>query len=121
MLVRFLSFFIIFSLVSTSSIEAHELDYSDHSDEVSISKNLNTPTAKAIIVQFHCDDCHDDDCEDSADCCRSACGCVSHYYIKVKDRVTYSSIEFLSRVDSLVTNKYRSPFLDPALKPPSFS
>lgn len=69
-----------------------------------------------------CDDCSDNDCHDRDEHCAHHCTGIHHMALFEKPSLKVSaSLNSLDKRNWYFLNKYSSPFIDPALKPPTFS
>ncbi|MCO4754480.1 MAG: hypothetical protein KC478_08350 [Bacteriovoracaceae bacterium] len=105
--------------MSTSFSEVLEFDF----DQVVSSMEEGTSDTQSLssYENSHCDDCKDDGCSETEDCCKSACSCSSTYLLTSGYDASSISSPFSSRIQWYFYSDYRLPFLDPALKPPLFS
>ena len=105
----------LFSFISSACTEVLEFDISESS--------LLAKTSHVSDLNSESECCshesEDKDCSDDSDCCISFCSSVTLLSSKI---ISFKSV-VLSRikVDWCYYHKYKSPFLDPLLKPPLFS
>lgn len=122
MIVRLLCTLTIFSFVCTSILEAQEFSFPNTKNE--LSKNHNTHISShstSVSEEDHCDDCQDDGCSDTGNCCQRICSCSTSFFSETKSNVGSISSSTSSKIEWYFYSNYRSPLLDPALKPPLFS
>ena len=122
MITKLLSFFAIFSFIYTSVLEAQEISFPNTKSELSkvYSTHISSHSTSAY-EEDHCDDCKDDGCSDSGNCCQRICTCTTSFFSETKSNVGCISSSASSKIEWYFYSNYRSPFLDPALKPPLFS
>ena len=113
MLPRLLCIFLIFSFFSISVLEVGEIDLSNHGNNISKAENSNS--------DIHCDDCKDEGCSDSNDCCDGICACTLSFFIQSKISSISINHQVLLNIEWYFYTNYRSPLIDPALKPPLYS
>lgn len=119
---KFLSIFIIVSLVCTSILEAQEFSFPNAKSELSKNHNIHiTSHSTSVSEEDHCDDCQDDGCSDTGNCCQRICTCTTSFFSETKSNIGCISSSASSKIEWYFYSNYRSPFLDPALKPPLFS
>ena len=122
MLVRLICFLSVFTLLTTSFTEVvASINLKTSKHEVSSEQNFKVLSNKVSFERTHCEDCKDDGCPETKDCCQSFCSCSSSFFISSKNEVSCASSPLISKIEWYLYSNYRSPFIDPALKPPLFS
>lgn len=122
MIVRLLCTLTIFSFVCTSVLQAKEFSFPNAKSEISKTHKAHSSTySVSVYEKDHCDDCKDDGCSDTGNCCQSFCSCTTSFFSEAKSNVGCITSPTSSKVEWYFYSNYRSPFLDPALKPPLFS
>ena len=121
-MVRCFRVLIIFVLVFTSYVEVGEADHlnsnHEHSTyEISSVKDVSP----SLLKSSPCKDCEEEGCSDSGDCCQRLCACTVTFFVESRSHISSLISSLSSKIDWYFYNNYRSPFLDPSLKPPLFS
>lgn len=122
MFLRILCIFTIFSFLGSSLLGDREFDLTDKGEvEVEVSQ-FDFPSENHFSVD-HCNDCNDDGCTNSSggDCCQNFCTCTSLLFSKSRNEILITNKTYYSEIEWYLYTNYRSPLLDPALKPPLFS
>lgn len=105
--------------VISSFLKAEEISHNQfthlHSDINKVSV-LNSIASAAI--SFPCEDCENEGCSDSSNCCQSFCTCSFAFILNVKNQISNTISPAFSTVEWYLNKGYRSPYLDHALKPP---
>jgi hypothetical protein len=116
MINKALSVLIIFIFSMTVFSEALEISsetYSHYKEEVQ--------SQTVVLSAESCPDCNDEDCSGDDDCCISYCSCLKPVLIKTFKKNNTQNITFSNLIEVERLQNYKSPELDPALKPPTFS
>jgi hypothetical protein len=122
MFLRILCIFTIFSFLGSSLLKVREFDLTDKG-KVEVEVSQFDSTIENHFSVDHCDDCKDDGCSDSSggDCCQNFCTCTSLLFSKCRNEISLISKTYYTNIEWHFYTNYRSPLLDPALKPPLFS
>ena len=107
MLIRILSFFILFSVFGASFFAAQK----------SVSEHLESEESIAHNVHGS-EDCSGDDCHDGDNCCDSFCSCAPSFIMNTNGELSFNNRPLLTKQHWDLYINYRPPFLYPALKPP---
>lgn len=103
-------------------MEVQEINFSSAKNEISKQHKGHTSNHNvSVFEKDHCDDCKDDGCSDTGNCCQRICSCTTSFFSEAKSNVGCISSSTSSKIEWYFYSNYRSPFLDPALKPPLFS
>ena len=123
MLIRLMCIFSIFTFVSTSFVEVQEpiVDHHVSGKNTSVETLKNKVHSIAFLESSDCEDCRDNGCSDTDNCCQRLCSCSSSFFIESKKNLSNTSSLLTSKIEWYFYSNYRSPFHDPALKPPLFS
>ena len=112
MIYRLIIFFVIFSVIGASVLEAMEVNLPAEDSRTSTSKDISSN---------ECGDCQDDACAESSDCCEGSCGCSGSFFISINSEISFVSIPIRLKAEWKFFDNYHPPFIDPGLKPPLFS
>lgn len=122
MIAKLLSILAIFCSMYTSVLEAQEISLPNTKSELSKNHKTHISTYTASVYEEdHCDDCTDHGCSDNENCCHRVCSCSTPFLSETKSNVGCIRSSASSKIEWYFYSNYRSPFLDPALKPPLFS
>ncbi len=114
---KLLTILILVSFISSVHAGIEELhNFSQASDHsiVSASSSMNISNIKSI----DCEDCQHDGCTDHSEHCSHHCSGI-HNAVSNNSEVSISNpTEIETKVLWYFRNHYKTPFLDPALKPP---
>ena len=122
MLLRFIYIFSIFSLLSSSVVGVQESLLEEMSNlNSSLQEHSHIEHNVSHVKGLDCEDCADEDSCHDDDCCHRLCACVSSFVFNHGQKLTSNNRLISINLDWYIYNNYRSPFLDPALKPPLFS
>lgn len=122
MFYKITSILIVFLFVGSSILEVHEINLSNENTQISsIEKEHFAGQSAKILGNSHCNDCQNDTCPDAGGCSLCICTCLSSFFIESKSSISCISKPISTKIEWYFYSNYRSPFLDPALKPPLFS
>jgi hypothetical protein len=108
------------TFVCTSLLVEQDVSLSSLGPELSTCEDDDLGSHSPSSVDgVDCDDCDNEDCSNSNNCCQNI-GHGSVFFIS-KNNISILGSRFLSNIDWVLYNHYRSPFINPTLKPPLFS
>lgn len=123
MLAKLLSLFLVTLFVFTST-EVKEINMLGSTKERSSSIITSNDTQRVTVnktMSHDCTDCTDSENHDESDCCHHYCGCALSYYIRPLKNLSFTNLSLVLLYEWYSYTDYRSPLLDPALKPPLYS
>ena len=107
-----MSFFVSF-LAEADSIHL------DMNDSQVITSDFSSNSSS--LISLNCEDCQESDCSDHANHCSHHCSGL-HNIIPAKNHASFKMPEGLkNKANWYYSHHYKTPFLDPALKPPMHS
>ena len=114
------SLFVLTSFLFSFSAEAVGLhDFSQNSEQQITSSYSSVSTS--IITGTDCEDCQKSDCGDHQGHCSHHCSGM-HNIVSTKNLVSLKIPTGLNnKILWYYNHHYKTPFLDPALKPPAYS
>ncbi len=120
MIGKFFSLFILISFLFSSFAESngiHELTSSFESE----TSNIGSFLAVSQIISADCEDCQESDCGDHTEHCSHHCSGLHNIAPFQSQTSLKSPTGINNKVFWYYDHHYKTPLLDPALKPPMFS
>lgn len=114
------SLFILISLLFSSFPELNGI-YELTLNAESETSSLDTFSTANVDVGEDCDDCQDNDCGNHREHCSHHCNGLHSIALANSQASLKSSTGVSKKVHWYYNHHYKSPFLDPAMKPPMFS
>ncbi len=120
MIGKFFSLFILISFLFSSFAESNGIHELTSSVESEVS-SVGSFTTASEIVSADCEDCQENDCGDHTEHCSHHCSGLHNIAPTQSQAALKRPTGINNKVLWYYNHHYKTPFLDPALKPPMFS